>query len=153
MALVTNIVAADEDEFVAVGESLSPLEQWSGIEAPGLDTAKVTMLHCLVSGDQYDAALILHEPVYVAESGAIVLRIALGVVDKLAAYDDEALLAIGEVLAATEDFENEAWATDDVQSLLAEIAGLARLAESQGQGLFVWMLPEESVSSSPESES
>ena len=153
MALVTNIVAADEDELVAVGESMSPLEQWSGIEAPGMDTAKITMLHCLVSGDQYDAALILHEPVYVAESGAIVLRIALGVVEKLAAYDDEALLAIGEELAATEDFEDEAWATDDVQSLLAEIGGLARLAESQGQGLFVWMLPEESVSSSPESES
>lgn len=153
MALVTNIVAADEDEFVAVGESMSPLEQWSGIEAPGLDTAKITMLHCLVSGDQYDAALILHEPVYVAESSAIVLRIALGVIDKLAAYDDEALLAIGEELAATEDFEREAWATDDVQSLLAEIAGLARLAESQGQGLFAWMLPDESVSSSPESES
>lgn len=153
MALVTNIVAADEDEFVAVGESMSPLEQWSGIEAPGLDTAKITMLHCLVSGDQYDAALILHEPVYVAESGAIVLRIALGVIDKLAAYDDEALLAIGEELAATEDFEREAWAAGDVQSLLAEIAGLARLAESQGQGLFVWLLPEESVSSSPENAS
>ncbi len=75
---------------------MSPMEQWSGIEAPGLDTAKITMLHCLVSGDQYDAARILHEPVYVAESGAVVLRQAVGVVDKLAAYDDEALLAIGE---------------------------------------------------------
>ena len=119
MALVTNIVAADEDELVAVGESMSPLEQWSGIEAPGMDTEKITMLHCLVSGDQYDAARILHEPVYVAESGAVVLRIAVGVVDKLATYDDEALLAIGEELESTEDLYREAWATGDVQSMLS----------------------------------
>ena len=143
MALVTNIVAADEDEFVAVGESMRPMDEWSGIEAPGLDTEKITMLHCLVSGDEYGVALSLHEPVYVAETGAIVLRVADSVVEKLAAYDDEALAYLAEELAATEDFEIEAWAKEDVHALLSEIAGLARLADSQGQALFVWMHPGE----------
>lgn len=143
MALVTNIVAADEDDFAAVGESMRPFDEWSGIEAPGLDTAKITMLHCLASGDEYSAALSLYEPVYVAETGAIVLRIADYVLEKLAAYDDEALAYLAEELAATEDFEAEAWVTADVQALLQELAGLARLAEAQGQALFVWMHPGE----------
>lgn len=144
MALVTHIVAADEDVFAAVGESLRPMDEWSGIEAPGLDTAKITMLHCLVSGDEYSVALSLYEPVYVAETGAIVLHIADSVVAKLAAYDDEILLHLAAELAATEDFEVEEWATDTVHFLLSEIAGLARLADSQGQALFVWMHPGQS---------
>jgi hypothetical protein len=142
LALVTNIVAADEDDFMAVGESPRPLDEWSGIEGQGLDTAKVTMLHCLVTGDEYDIALSLHEPVYVAETGAIVLRVADGVLDALAAQDDDTVAQLAEELAATEDFEMESWSTEDVHSLLMEFAGLARLAESQGQALFVWMLPE-----------
>lgn len=143
MALVTNIVAADEDEFAAVGESMRPMDEWSGIEALGLDTAKITMLHCLVSGDVYDVALSLHEPVYVGDAGAIVLRIAGGVVDRLATHDADTLLDLAVELAATEDFEIEAWPVEDVHALLIELAGLARLAESQGQALFVWMYPEQ----------
>ena len=142
--LITNIVAADEDEFAAVGESMRPMDEWSGIEGPGLDTAKITMLHCLVSADEYSVALSLHEPVYVAETGAIVLRMADSVVEKLAAYDEETLSYLATELAATEDFEVEAWAPDDVLFLLTEIAGLARLADSQGQALFVWMHPGQS---------
>lgn len=142
MALVTNIVAADEDEFAAVGESMRPMDEWSGIEGMGLDTAKITMLHCLVSGDEYGTALSLHEPVYVGETGAIVLRVADGVVEKLAAQDEDTLMDLSVELAATEDFEIEAWMVEDVHSLLTELAGLARLAESQGQALFVWMCPE-----------
>ena len=143
MALVTNIVAAEEDELVSVGESLRPMDQWSGIEGPGLDTIKITMLHCLLSGDDYDTALTLHEPVYVAETGAIVLRIADGVLEKLAGCDEEMLALLADELAATEAFEIAAWATEDVYSLLTELAGLARLADSQGQALFVWMHPGE----------
>lgn len=141
MALITNIVAADEDEYVALGESMRPLDEWSGIDGRGLDTAKVTMLHCLVTGDQYDLSLTHHEPAYVAEEGAIVVRVADRVLDKLAAYDDEMLAHLAEELAATEDFEIEAWSVEDVHTLLVECAQLARLAESQGQSLFVWMHP------------
>ncbi|MFZ2852556.1 MAG: hypothetical protein WAZ34_00405 [Rhodocyclaceae bacterium] len=141
MALVTNIVAADEDEFIAVGESMRPMDEWSVIDGLGLDTAKVTMLHCLLTGDEYGVALALHEPVYVAESGVIVLALAGSVVDRLAALDDEVLAQLAEELAATEDFEIDEWSAEHVLALLVELAGLARLAESQGQALFVWMHP------------
>ena len=139
MELMTNIVAAEEDEYTAVGESSCPLDEWSGIEAPGLDTVKVAILHCLLTGDPLQMALDLYEPVYVSEGETVVLRIAEEMLEKLAVLDEEALENLASELAASEDFESEQWEADDVLAQLTELADLAQLAESQGQALFVWM--------------
>lgn len=141
MGILTNIVAADEDEFAAVGEAERPLDEWSGIERRGIDTAKIATLHCLLTGDEFEEALSHYEPVYVVEDGAVVLRIADEVVERLAAFDDDALDLIAEELAATEEYETEQWDPAEVQALVIDLAELARLAESQGQTLFVWMHP------------
>lgn len=142
MGLLVNIIAAEEDEIAAVGESLEPLEEWSGITRRGLDTAKFVMLHCLLTGDELDFALGFYEPLYVAEeSGTVVLRLADEAVEKLANYDEEALELVAEELSATEEFEMEQWDEEDVLALVVDLAELARLAESQGQMLLVWMHP------------
>lgn len=120
---------------------MCPLDEWSGIEGKGLDTTKITMLHCLVTGDEYDLSLSLHEPACVAEEGTIVVRIAERVLEKMAAYDAEILSQLADELAATEVFEIEAWPVEAVHTLLIDLAGLARLAESQGQALFAWLYP------------
>lgn len=136
MRFETYIIAADADEFAAVGESSNPLDEWSGIEAPGFDTVKIATLHCLLTGDTLQTALELHEPVYLSAEETSILRIADGVLEKLAALDDDALSEVAHELAATEDFETEQWSVDDVLSRLSEMAELAQLAESQGQALF-----------------
>jgi hypothetical protein len=141
VGLLTTIVAAEEDEFAAIGESLRPVDQWSGIERRDIDTAKIAMLHCLLTGDEFDSALSIHEPVYVGDEGAVVLRIAAEAAERLATLDEEALEIVAEELAATEVYELENWEPGDVQALVLELADLARLAESQGQALFVWMHP------------
>lgn len=141
MGVLTTIVAAEEDEFAAIGESLRPVDQWSGIERRDIDTAKIAMLHCLLTGDEFDSALSIHEPVYVGDEGAVVLRIAAEAAERLATLDEEALEIVAEELAATEVYELENWEPGDVQALVLELADLARLAESQGQALFVWMHP------------
>ena len=141
MGILTNIVAAEEDEIAAIGESLRPVDEWSGIERRGIDTAKIATLHCLLTGDEFEEAISAYEPVYVAEEGAVVLRLADEVTERLAALDEEALELVGEELAATEEYELEQWETEDVQALVIELADLARLADSQGQALFVWMHP------------
>jgi hypothetical protein len=130
MEFATNIVAAEEDEIAAIGESTSPLDEWSGIEAPGIDTVKVATLHCLLTGDSLQAALDLYEPVYVSASETVVLRIADDMLEKLAALDEDQLENIAGELAATDEFEDEQWDVEDIQ---------AQLTESQGQCLFVWM--------------
>ena len=58
MEIVTHIVAADDDEYQAVGDSINPLDEWSGIEAPRLDTIKIATLHSLLTGDPLQVCLL-----------------------------------------------------------------------------------------------
>ena len=141
MGILTNIVAAEEDEYAAVGESLRPVDEWSGIERRGIDTAKIVTLHCLLTGDEFEEAVGAYEPVYFAEEGAVVLRIADECLQRLATLEEEAIDLVAEELAATDEYEREQWEVEDVQEMVIELADLARLAESQGQALFVWMHP------------
>jgi len=141
LGILTNIVAAEEDEFAAIGESLRPVDEWSGIERRSIDTAKIVTLHCLLTGDEFDLAFGAYEPVYVGDEGAVVLRLADEVMERLATLDEEALELVAEELAATEEYEMEQWDAADVQALVMDLADLARLADSQSQVLFVWMHP------------
>lgn len=141
MGILANIIAAEEDEVESIGESLRPCDEWSGIERRSIDTAKIVTLHCLISGDEFDYAAGLYEPVYVSGEGAVVLQLAEEVAQRLAELDEDALYLVAEELAATEDFEQEPWGVDEVQALIMDLADLARLADSQGQQLFVWMHP------------
>ena len=139
MEIVTHIVAADDDEYQAVGDSINPLDEWSGIEAPRLDTIKIATLHSLLTGDPLQVALDLYEPVYVAENETVVLHIADELMEKLATLDEDELENVAIEVAATEEFETEQWDTEDIQEQLILLGDLAQLAESQGQALFVWM--------------
>ncbi|MDO8891975.1 MAG: hypothetical protein Q8K43_02060 [Sulfurimicrobium sp.] len=142
MSILVNIVSADEDDVEAVGESQHPVAEWSGIEARDIDTAKIVTLHCLLTGEGLEDAFYAYEPVYVAgDEGPIVLRIPDVMMEKLAGLEEDALEIVGEELAATEEFELNNWPLEEVQSLVEELAALARLAESQDQVLFVWMHP------------
>lgn len=141
MNLLTHIVAAEEDEVVAIGESLRPTDEWSGIERRGIDTAKIVMLHTLLTNDNFDVACGLYEPLYIGSEGAVVLKLADSVTEKLAELDEEALDQVAEELAATAEFEMEGWPEEDIQSMIMDLADLARLASAQEQALFVWMHP------------
>jgi hypothetical protein len=142
MGLLVNIVAADEEEIEAVGLSQHPVDEWSGIEAREIDTAKLAMLHCLLTGDNFEDALSAYEPVFVGdEEGALVLRLPDVVAEKLAGFEEEALDEVGKELAATEEFELNNWPLEEVQSLVVQMGDLARLADSQGQIMLVWMHP------------
>jgi hypothetical protein len=141
LGILTQIVAAEEDEYVAIGESLRPLEEWSGIERRGIDTAKIATLHCLLTGEEFDLAISAYEPVHVGGEGAVVLRLADEATERLATLDEEALELVAGELAATEDFEMEQWDPEEVLALVLDLADLARLADAQGQVLFVWMHP------------
>lgn len=141
MNILTHIVAADEDEIEDVGLAARPLDEWSGIERRGIDTAKIATLHCLLTGDEFELALGFYEPVFVAEEGATVLRLADAALERLAELEEEALEEVAAELSATEEFESAQWDEEEVQELVMSLAELARLAESQGQVLLVWMHP------------
>lgn len=142
MGTLTNIIAAEEDEIEAIGESLHPVDEWSGIEKRDIDTAKIATLHSLLTGDLFDDAVAHYEPVYVSDAeGALVLRLADEVAARLAELEEEALADVAAELAATEEFEYADWEEEEIAAMLDELADLARLADAQGQALFVWMHP------------
>ncbi len=141
LPILTHIVAAEEDEAAAIGESLQALNEWSGIEKRGIDTAKIVALHCLLTGDDFDFAAACYEPVYGSDEGALVLRLADEAQEKLTRLDEDAIERVAEELAATEVFEIEQWDADEVTELVMELAELAMLADSQGQVLFIRMYP------------
>jgi hypothetical protein len=142
MGILVNIIAAEEDEVESIGESLDPVDEWSGITLRDVSIAKIATLHCLLTGDLFDDALVCYEPIYIsAAEGALVLRMAEELVERLAELDEDALDAVSTELAATEEFESAGWEDEAIAEMLASLVDLARLAESQGQGLFVWMHP------------
>ena len=142
MEVLAYVVAAEEDEAEAVGLAAQPMVEWSGMQVSGLDTAKVAMLHCLLTGDEYDYAIAGYEPVFVGgDEGPVVVLVSTAAMERLAELDEEALEQLAEELSATEDFELDGWDAGQTLDLLLDMAELAQLAESQGQVLFVWMCP------------
>ena len=142
MGLLVNIIAAEEDELEAIAESEHPIDEWSGIEAREIDAAKLATLHCLLTEDDFEQALAAYDPVFAGEDeGVLVLRLPDEVVERLAYLEEEALELVGEELAASEEFEMNDWSVEEVQAFVIELGELARLADSQGQPLFVWMHP------------
>lgn len=143
MTLLTCIVAAEDDERLDLAHSPQPLNEWSGLQVIDLDTAKVVMLHCLLTGDEFDLALAQYEPVHGPdEAGPLLLRLADEAMARLNLLDEEALAEIAMELAASEVFEEAGWDEGQACELLLDLANLAQLAESQGQALYIWMRPE-----------
>ena len=142
MTILTNIIAAEEDELEAIGESLEPSSEWSGIALRDFTIPKIATLHCLLTGDLLDDAYALYEPSYFSEiEGAIVIQLSMELSERLAGLDEEALDAVTEELVATEEFEDSGWGEEEISEMLNGLADLARLADSQGQVLFAWLHP------------
>lgn len=139
MDILTNIVAAEEDELEAVAASSRPLAEWSGVERHDIDTRMIAELHCLLTGEELDLALDRYEPVFVSEEGPVVLRLAEDAAERLAALEDEDIEPIAEELAAIEEFELQGWDSGAAYEWLVELADLARLAAAQEQAVFIWM--------------
>jgi predicted DNA-binding protein len=143
MGILVNFISADEDDLEAIGESLRPVDEWSGVEARDIDIAKLITLHTLLTGEGVEDVMYAYEPVYGDVTGAppLILRLPDEVKQRLAALQEESVEAVAEELAATEVFEYSQISFEEVEALIADLAELGRIAESQEQTLFVWMHP------------
>jgi hypothetical protein len=141
MGMQVNVVVADAEDAAAIGESSRPIDEWRGFEARGLDQAKFAMLHALLSGKAFDEAFDDFAPGYaVSEEGPWLMRMPGESVERLAALEEDALERVADELAATEEFEIDAWPADQVQTLVSRLAELAAVAVANGEAIFVWMI-------------
>lgn len=135
-----NIVIGEPDEVMAIGESLSPLEDWQGMEASGIDLEKLAMLQSLLTGQTFDEAFDEYLTLFAAsEEGPWIIRFPEAPMEKLAALEEDALERVGEELAATEEFEQDEWTAEEVQDFLMALSELAGIAVSQEKMLFIWL--------------
>lgn len=143
MQFESRLVAADDDEIVDIGESAQPLAQWSGLVLPGFDTVRLATLHALLTGEPLHVTLDGYEPAYVSSDDVAVVRVGDELCASLVDLDDDAAAVAAAELAATEEFESAGWDEDVVADLLADLAGLAQLADAQDQALFLVIRPLE----------
>ncbi|MDD5241801.1 MAG: hypothetical protein PHG47_08800 [Sulfuricella sp.] len=137
---MTNIVIGEPDEIRDIGESLSPLEDWQGMEANDISLEKLAMLQSTLTGQTFDEAFEEFRPLFTAsDEGPWLIRFPHGSVRDLAELEEDALERIGEELAVTEEFEIDEWAAEAVQDFLAELSQLAGNAIDQEKTLFIWV--------------
>ncbi len=144
MGVTASVVAADFGEAADIVGSDKPAGDWKGFEVRGFGQARFAMLHALLSGQHFDEAQrdlgLLHAE---SEEGPWLLRFPAASVRRLAGMDEAALEAVGAELAATADFEEEAWVAEDVQEHVRQMAELAGFAAAQGKAIFLWIVGEE----------
>jgi hypothetical protein len=142
MAILTQFIAAEDDEIETIAAAEDPLEEWSGIQLRDFDAGKIATLHALLTGDLFDEALACYEPLLVSDSeGVVMLRVADELASHLTTLGEEVLGDVAAELAATEEFEDAGWDEEAIAAMLADLADLARLADAQGQALLVWLHP------------
>lgn len=142
MGILTLIVAADASEAEEIGESLSPADDWNSVAQHDIDIPRLALLHSLLTGDLFDDAMALCEPIYISpETGNYVIHVPDFLAERLADLDEDALEAVAGELAATEEYELAQADPEALHEWLCALAELARGARREGQDLFAWLHP------------
>ena len=139
MEYVVNIVAAPAEQVQDVADAECPLDEWRGIDAPGVTPAMLAQISSALTGEALAEALDRCEPVAWGESGAVVLRLDATLGEHLLDCDEDVHERCAEELVASEAFEDAAWQAEEVFSMLAALQDLATLAADEGEVFFVWV--------------
>lgn len=139
--LVTELVIADEHEAVAVSEHPAPSRRWPGIDAQGVDQAKLATLWALLAGRPPDDALIhAFTPLAeVSDEGPWVFRVPAELAAALAALDPRRTPSSAAAWARSDELEVEGWEPGDVRALLDALRGVARAAAAARKPLLMWV--------------
>lgn len=139
MDYFVNIVAAERGAAQDVADAECPLNEWRGIDAPGVTPAMLALIQSVLTGEPLADAFDRCEPVAWGEGGAAVLRLEEACVARLPDLDDEALEQCAEELVVSEDFESAGWQFEEAYSLLEALRDLAEGMVDDGEVFFVWV--------------
>ena len=139
----TDFVIAGRDEAMKVGESNAPGQEFTGIDAKGMDQVKMGTLHSILTKTEYDPEFMIDEDSfgYVAsDDGPWVQMVPDEMVANLAKLSESEILPIADEWLKTDEFQNEYsdWTKQDVITFLPEMISLSQKALAEDKAVFMW---------------
>lgn len=139
MGIRTEIVIASRQDADRVAASTTPLADFDGFAAMGLDTVKLGTLANLLRGESSPDLPPESVPFLAGnlEGGPWVFEVPTHVVQRLAAVNESDERSIGEAWARTDEFDRVPPA--DVHALFNQLVQLAKRARSSTFSMLVRM--------------
>jgi hypothetical protein len=141
MGVLTDFVVADWADAQRVCDSGCPSQDFSGLDAKGIDTVKLGTLHAILTGGAFDLFFMCDPLCSGGKYGPWVFEVPADLVKRLAKLDARQLRSTATEWATTEEFspKYDDWPAEAVQQMLADLAGLCKRATAEGKAVLMWM--------------
>lgn len=136
MSVLADFFVAKKSEAAAYDDEQACAEE-DRVQSSGLTPLELSMLLAALEGREWDGGeLHLFEQILLVDGGErIIHQVAPALVEHLAGLDAAGVRRAAEAWAKFEDMRSDA---DNLESVVAELADLARRAQSTQRGMFVW---------------
>lgn len=128
MGLLTDFFLASSEELSLLDLKLGPDGNLSTVQAKGFDPVELVSLEARLTGASEP---VVSQPIVREEADVTVVALDAGFRDALADMDE----------AAIERFSEEWLLSDSEETILSEVADLARRGRRGGKSLYVWIAP------------
>ena len=141
MGVLTDLVVADISEIDAVRQSLCPIKTWVGVDAKGMDVAKVGTLWSILSGESHDGVVDQLAQGYDNSAGPWVSVVPERLVDNLAGVPESRFEEIALAWAQTEEFQFDGTegALVNAREYLRGFCDVAKQAKAGGKSVLMWV--------------
>ncbi len=140
MGVLTDFVVADKTDAKRVGDSMSPSQEFGGVDAMGILQVQMGTLYAILTGHEYDPEFLTKEESFLysaSEEGPWVQLVPHDMVLRLARLTEAEVPGIAERWGRTEEFNNE-WDSETLEWVIQDIAALSRTALQEGKTVLMW---------------
>ena len=145
MGVLSAIIAAKKEDWVAIEQSAYPPASWPSIEVNGIDPIKLSTLHYLASGRTPGRIRTILCAMRFRPAGGKkteetwLLRFPNGVAATFASIDPLQSSVLAVKWGETDELQSHDWEIEDAQKFIVELSSFARQAKLQKTRLFLWL--------------
>jgi len=140
MGVLTDIVVADRLDAQRVCNAANPSQEFSGLDAKGIDPVKLGTLYGILTGTEFDPSFVSGEPLASGgDEGPWIIEVPSELVQRLAKLDAKELADAAAKWAKTAEFSLDNWSQEDVHNILTELAKLCTKATAVQKSVLMWM--------------
>ncbi len=143
MGVLTDFVVADVSDAEKVGEADNPSQEFTGIDAKGIDQIKMGKLYAILTRTDHNPEFMAREESFLysaSEDGPWVQMVPEEMITRLARISESQIPAIADEWGNTEEFEPEysRLTKEDIATFVHQIAELSRMALSEKKSILMW---------------